>query len=197
MIDELLSVAEAPGHAERAHAAVRRRLHVGLGVSDHQHVGGRRAERFEHRRDDARVGLLGAAFARARDRLPFVAAEEVRDEDLRHVVGLVAEDGHRELAKREGVEELRDAGVGGGLHDEVFAVEGPEAGEVRVGLRTALLGQGAMDQLPGATADEALVAGNVVGGQAVLFEDMVHRRGDVFHAVQEGSVEIEEDRSWS
>ena len=119
----------------------------------------------------------------------------VVDDAAAEGVRLVGKDRRLDALGPEGIQQLRDAGIGGGLVLLVGVVAGGELGQgggQLFGAAAVRRGE-ALHQLGDAVAHHVFVLLHRKGGPAVLGADPVAGVGQVVDGVQEGAVQIKEN----
>ena len=183
-----------PQHADRAHARVFRRLHVGIAVADKYRLGGRNAQLAKHLQGEGRIGFDGYARAVAGDGVESVLFEESIPQNVRRRLRLIGDDGKfqsRAFQREEAV--LLPRKLPGIL---VFAVN------VNIAVMCIKLVDGipffgrkrGEREVPAAVADERHRLFPRDGRVTVIGESRVHAGVQVGKSIQNRSVQIEYDR---
>ncbi len=169
---------------------------IHIAVAHEKGAGGLCTEVLHQGIDAGGVGLGGQIRAVAPDKLEPTGAEVVCDDLPAERICLVGKDGGLDAFGLQGVQQLRDAGIGSRLVFLVGIVPGRELGQRRgqpFG-RPGIGGRKALHQLRDAVADHVLELLHRKGRPAVLSADPVACIGQVVDGVQKGAVQIKKDR---
>ena len=194
---ELLAGAETPEYADSADAGVAAGLHVRIGISDIDDLVepdvGSGGHGLVH---DRRIRLDRQTVPLAEHLDETVFSEEDADQFLGAVLVFVGGEGEADAGFAEPVHHVHDAGIGPGTVADVRVIVREEQrrhpGDVL--LVVLLRWQRGPEQVPDTPAAENLVRLHRMLRESERPQGVVGGVSEVFHRIQQGSVQIENDQ---